>query len=421
LSSESIDVPEHVSAPHFLKTLGWALGAGALGLVIGGLYGRVSDEKTLIETAKIYATPSVRTIRLAPLLEGESLTLPGTLQAFNTAPIYARVNGYLKRWLCDIGDKVQQGQLLAEIETPDLDQQLEQALADLETAKAHANLSEITAKRWKKLLQSDSVSPQEADEKNGDFMAKRTIVAASQANVDRLKALESFKRITAPFAGVVTTRNTDIGALINAGQQSGRELFTVADQSKLRLYVSVPQLFATKLKDGLQARLDVPEHPGRVYKAKFIAESKAVSESSGSILIQLMVDNTDQSLRAGEFANVVLTMPASENSLVVPSSVLIFRKEGQFVATLTADNKVKLKKVEIARDLGTKVQIATGLSADDNIIDVPPDSVENGDSVRPIEVPTAPASSPTSQTAGASRAGSSESKVDKNEKSLIKK
>ena len=421
MSSEYTDLPDQVKAPHFLKTLGWVLFSGACGLVIGGLYGRVSDEKTLIETAKIYATPSVRTIRLAPLLEGEALTLPGTLQALNSAPIYARVNGYLKRWLCDIGDKVQQGQLLAEIETPDLDQQLAQALADLETAKAHANLSEITAKRWKKLLQSDSVSPQEADEKNGDFLAKRTIVAASQANVDRLKALEGFKRITAPFAGVVTTRNTDIGALINAGQQSGRELFTVADQSKLRLYVSVPQLFSAKLKEGLQARLDVPEHPGRVYKAKFIAESRAVAESSGSILIQLLVENKDQSLRAGEFANVVLTMPVSENALVVPSSVLIYRKEGQFVATLTPQNTVKLKKVEIARDLGTKVQIATGLSADDTIIDMPADSVENGDSVRPTQGAATNASPPTFANAGVGKSESSTPKVDKNDKSLIKK
>jgi RND family efflux transporter MFP subunit len=384
LSIETIDVPDKVTAPHFLKTLSWTLSAGALGLVIGGLYGRVSDEKTLIETAKIYSTPSVRTIHLTPLKEGETLTLPGTLQAFNTAPIYSRVNGFVKTWLCDIGDKVHQGQLLAEIETPDLDQQLAQALADLETAKAHANLAEITAKRWKKLLQSDSVSPQEADEKNGDFLAKKTIVAASQANVERLKALQGFKRITAPFDGVVTSRNTDIGALINAGQQSGKELFTVADQSKLRLYVSVPQIFVSKLKDGVQASLNVPEHPGRTYKAKFVAESKAVTESSGSVLIQLMVENKDQSLRGGEFANVVLTMPVSENALMVPSSVLIYKKEGQFVAILTADNKVQFKKVEIARDLGTKVQIATGLNAEDIIIDVPPDSLETGDTVKPI-------------------------------------
>lgn len=384
MSIETIDVPEKVTAPHFLKTLAWTLSAGALGLVIGGLYGRVSDEKTLVETAKIYSTPSVRTIHLTPLKEGDSLTLPGTLQAFNTAPIYSRVNGFVKTWLCDIGDKVHQGQLLAEIETPDLDQQLAQALADLETAKAHANLAEITAKRWKKLLQSDSVSPQEADEKNGDFLAKKTIVAASQANVERLKALQGFKRITAPFDGVVTSRNTDIGALINAGQQSGKELFTVSDQSKLRLYVSVPQIFVSKLKDGVQASLNVPEHPGRIYKARYIAESKAVTESSGSVLIQLMVENKDQSLRGGEFANVVLTMPISENALMVPSSVLIYRKDGQFVAILTADNKVQLKKVEIARDLGTKIQIASGLNAEDNIIDVPPESLETGDTVKPI-------------------------------------
>jgi len=384
LSSDSINVPDKVATPHFLKTLGWAVGAGALGLVIGGLTGRLSDEKALAEVAKAYATPSVKTIHLTALKEGEILRLPGTLQAFNNAPIYSRVNGYVKRWLFDIGDKVRANQILAEIETPDLDQQLEQALADLETAKAHANLAEITAKRWKKLLLTDSVSPQEADEKNGDFVAKRSIVTAAQANVDRLKALEGFKRITAPFDGIVTTRNTDIGALINAGQQAGKELFTVADQSKLRLYVSVPQIFMGKLKNGMQASLDVPEHPGLKFTAKFVGESKAVNESSGTVLIQLLVDNKDLTLRPGDFANVALTMPASENALVVPSSVLIYRKDGQFIATLGAENKVVLKKVEIARDMGNVVQIASGLSLDDEIIDVPPDSLESGDVVRPL-------------------------------------
>jgi RND family efflux transporter MFP subunit len=384
LSSDSIKVPDEQNAPRFLKTFGWSLGAGALGLVIGGLTGRLSDEKALLEVSKVYATPSVKTIQLTVIKEGESLTLPGSLQAFNSAPIYARVNGYLKRWLCDIGDKVRANQVLAEIETPDLDQQLEQGLADLETAKAHANLAELTSKRWKKLLQTDSVSPQEVDEKNGDFLAKRSIVAAAQANVDRLKALQSFKRITSPFDGVVTTRNTDIGALINAGQQSGKELFTVADQSKLRLYVNVPQIFSGKLKTGLQATLDVPEHPGRKFIAKFIGDSKAVNEASGSVLIQLIVDNKDLTLRPGDFANVVLTMPASENALVVPSSVLIYRKEGQFIATLSTDNKVILKKVEIARDLGNTVQISSGITTEDEIIDVPPDSIASGDTVRPI-------------------------------------
>lgn len=384
MSSDSINVPDKVAAPHFLKTLGWALGAGALGLVVGGLTGRISDSKTLEATARTYATPSVKVIHLASIKEGEVLKLPGTLQAFNSAPIYARVNGYLKRWLCDMGDKVRAGQLLAEIETPELDQQLEQALADLETAKAHASLAEITAKRWKKLLQTDSVSPQEADEKNGDFLAKRTIVTAAQANVDRLRALEGFKRITAPFDGVVTTRNTDIGALINSGQQSSKELFTVADQSTLRLYVSVPQIFVAKLKSGVQASLDVPEHPGRKFTARFVAESKAVNESSGSVLVQLMVDNKDLTLRPGEFANVSLVMPANENALMVPSSVLIYRQNAHFVATLGADNKVLLKKIEIARDLGPTIQIASGLSADDSIIDVPPDSLENGDLVVPL-------------------------------------
>ncbi len=384
MSSDSINVPDKVETPHFLKTLGWAAGAGALGLVIGGLTGRLSDEKALTEVAKAYSTPSVKTIHLTTLKEGEILRLPGTLQAFNNAPIYSRVNGYVKRWLFDIGDKVRANQILAEIETPDLDQQLEQALADLETAKAHANLAEITAKRWKKLLLTDSVSPQEADEKNGDFVAKRSIVTAAQANVDRLKALEGFKRITAPFDGIVTTRNTDIGALINAGQQSGKELFTVADQSKLRLYVSVPQIFMGKLKNGMQASLDVPEHPGLKYTAKFVGESKAVNESSGTVLIQLLVDNKDLTLRPGDFANVALTMPASENAVVVPSSVLIYRKEGQFIATLGAENKVVLKKVEIARDMGNLVQIASGISPDDEIIDVPPDSLENGEIVRPV-------------------------------------
>ena len=311
------------------------------------------------------------------------MLLPGTLQAYYSASVYARVSGYLNHWSVDIGAPVKSGQLLADIETPELDQQLKQSQANLETALANERLTEITSKRWQHLLSSDSVSQQEADEKSGDYEAKKALVSAARADVDRLKALESFKRITAPFDGVVTARKTDIGALINAGHDAGHELFTIADVHKLRLYVNVPQSYTNQIRIGMNAQLSVPEFPGKTFNALLTDNARAISENSGTVLIELDVDNTSGTLMPGEYGNVRFDLPHDVNAVQIPASALAFRKEGLTVATLTPDNHVNYKTIQISRDLGSMVEIASGLSITDRIIDNPADSLENGDKVKP--------------------------------------
>ncbi len=321
--------------------------------------------------------------------------LPGTLQAYYSATVYARVSGYLKHWYVDIGAPVQSGQILADIETPELDQQLKQSEANLDTALANERLTEITDRRWHNLLSSDSVSQQEADEKGGDYEAKKALVAAARADVERLRALESFKRITAPFDGVVTTRKTDIGALINAGHDAGHELFTVADVHKLRLYVGVPQSYITQIQAGMKAQLDVPEHPGQTFSAVLADNSRSVSENSGTVLIELQVDNADGKLLPGEYGNVRFDLPPDGQTVQIPASVLSFRKDGLTVAVLTSDNHVAIRSIKISRDLGATVEVASGLSPADRLIDNPPDDLEDGDQVR-----LAP---PANQPAGANK------------------
>ncbi|HJT99309.1 MAG TPA: efflux RND transporter periplasmic adaptor subunit, partial [Rhodanobacteraceae bacterium] len=284
-----------------------------------------------------------------------------------------------KSWKVDIGAPVKGGQLMAEIETPDLDQQLLQAKADLATAQANAALAETTAKRWKSMLGSDSVSKQEVDEKEGDFNAKQAMVKAAQANVDRIQALKGFTRIVAPFDGVVTARNTDVGALINVGGAAGQELFVVSDTKKLRVYVSVPQNYVPSIPPGTKATITVPEHPGRKYEATVESSSQSVNVASGSTLMQLGVDNASGELLPGGFANVSLELPRNVAALRVPSSALLFDKNGLRVATVGADNKVQLKKVTIARDLGQFIEIGSGLTPEDRVIQSPPDGLADGD------------------------------------------
>jgi RND family efflux transporter MFP subunit len=282
------------------------------------------------------------------------------------------------------------GQLLAEIETPELDQQLKQSEANLDTALANEKLTEITSRRWKNLLSSDSVSQQEADEKSGDYDAKKALVAAAKADVQRLRELEAFKRITAPFSGVVTERKTDIGALINAGHDAGHELFTVADVHKLRLYVEVPQSYANQIRLGMKAQLEVPEHPDQTFSATLTDNSHSVNVSSGTVLIQLEVDNADDKLMPGEYGNVQFDLPRDVKAVQIPASSLRFQKDGLTVATLTPDNHVAFRGIKISRDLGAMVEVASGLSTDDRIIDNPPDSLEERDQVsvaRPVTNP----------------------------------
>ncbi|HEX4182622.1 MAG TPA: efflux RND transporter periplasmic adaptor subunit [Caulobacteraceae bacterium] len=366
----------------------WLKPAGLVGVAIGvavigvGLFTRVSANQDLSVATREQAIPTVSII--APMGAGAAptLALPGDVQAYYNAQIHARVNGYLKTWLTDIGAKVKAGQLLAVIDTPELDQQLEQAKADLATAIANQKLARTTSTRWTSLLADDAVSKQEAEEKSSDLEVKSSLVQAAQANVQRLQAMEGFKRIVAPFDGVVTSRTTDIGALIAAGAPTDPGLFNVADVSRLRIYVKAPQSYSADMRIGSTATLTVPEYPGRTFTATMVSTSGAVSDQSGTMTIELQADNPGDLLKPGDYAQVTFNLPAAQGLVRLPSSALMFRHRGMAVATLSPYDKVKLKFITISRDLGPTVEVASGLSPSDRVIDNPPDSLVDGEVVR---------------------------------------
>ncbi|KVA43455.1 RND transporter MFP subunit [Burkholderia cepacia] len=379
--STEIDLTSHRRLRR-LKRTGIVAAIVAAGIAVAGISTRIhAKDRLAIEAAKL-AIPTV-TAHL-PMRSTLScpLELPGRLDAFVNAPIYARVPGYLKAWYVDIGASVKAGQLLAVIDTPELDQQLQQAKADLRNAVANEKLAETTARRWEEMLKLDSVSKQEADEKRADLAAKQATVAANVANVRRLDALESFKRITAPFDGIVTARRTDVGALIDTGADEGRELFTVSDARQLRLYANVPQLEATAVKPGMVVTLTVPERPGMTFQAKLIATDGSIAASSGTLLAQLLVDNRAGQLLPGEYASVRFSLPSDPHAVRIPASALLFRQGGLQVAVVGNDNRTMLKPVTVGTDFGTQVEISTGLGVFDRVIDNPPDSLTSGDRVQ---------------------------------------
>ncbi|HEY0267898.1 MAG TPA: efflux RND transporter periplasmic adaptor subunit [Methyloradius sp.] len=362
----------------------------AAGLVAFGIASRANSDEKLKQWTNERAVPSVSVV--SPDNQGalSTLDLPGRFVAYSHAPIYARVSGYLKNWNVDIGGQVKAGQLLAEIETPDLDQQLLQARADLASAEANVALARTTAKRWQGMLESDSVSRQEVDDRTGDLASKEAMLKASQANLDRLIATKRFARIVAPFSGTVTARTTDNGALITEGG-AGSALFEVSDTHKLRLYVNVPQSFVNNIKPGTKADINVPEHPDKTYTATVESTSGAVDVASGATLVQLVVDNSAGELLPGGYANVSLHQAGPTTSFSIPASALIFDQSGLRVATVTSDNKATLKTVTIARDLGKVIQLASGVEATDRVIESPPDGIADGDAVNIVETPAKPA------------------------------
>jgi len=372
---------------------GFVLGGGltilalALSGVGQGLWARQSDAKNLETKASKVNVPTViissptQSNSIGQNDASNTVDLPGRLEAFSKASLFARVSGYLKSWSVDIGDRVKAGQVLAEIETPDLDQQILQAQAEWASTKANANLSQSTAKRWVSLQEQNFVSPQAAEEKLAEAGAKQALANASQANLERLKSLKTFARIVAPFDGVVTSRQTDVGALINVGGAAGTELFTVSDTKRLRLYVNVPQNLVGAIQVGGQAEFTVPENPGLIYKASIQSMSQAINAATATMLVQLSAVNTNAKLMPGGTASVKLTLPTSD-ALRVPPSTLIFGKEGLRIATVGEDMKVVLKPIKIARDFGNSIEIASGLNATDRIIESPPDGLMNGDLVK---------------------------------------
>jgi RND family efflux transporter MFP subunit len=359
------------------------VGGAVAVLVVGvGLITRGVASAHLRTEAVEQSIPTVDVVMPASGHEAETLTLPGEVQATNSAVIHARVPGYLKRWNVDIGTPVKAGQELAEIDTPELDQQLEQAKAHLAAAVADEKFAQTTAARWTHLLGRDAVSHQEADEKTAELDAKTTGVQAAKADVDRLMALESFKRIVAPFSGMVTARTTDIGALITAGNASDPGLFTVADVRRLRIYVHVPQSYSAMIVPGVTGHLAVPEYPGRTFDAKLVSTSGAVGAQSGSVLVELQMDNPQSALKPGEYAQVTFDLPPSAGVVQLPASALMFRQKGMAVAVVDPRGRATMKYIKIQRDLGTTVEIASGLSPADRVINNPPDSLVDGQSVR---------------------------------------
>jgi len=365
-----------------LRRIGIVFVVLVIAVVAYGLGSRVAESSRLRDLTEAQAVPTVALVTPTNVEDHSGLQLPGRLEAFIRAPIYARVPGYLKSWKYDIGAKVKAGDVLAEIDTPDLDQQLAQARADLNVAQANAKLAQITAQRWQSLADTDAVAKQDVDQRTFTWNASIAQVRAAQANLDRLVAEEGFKRLVAPFDGIVTARDTDIGALINVGAAGGQELFEVSETGKLRVYVNVPQNYVPSVPAGTQTTIQVPEHPDKSYSGTVEASAQAVAPSTGTTLMQLIVDNAAGEMMPGDYASIHLQIAAHTQLLSLPSSAVIFDANGLSVATVDSDNHVHIKPVTIGRDLGAVIEIATGLSAQDRVIENPPDGISTGATVR---------------------------------------
>ncbi|WP_066589542.1 efflux RND transporter periplasmic adaptor subunit [Sphingomonas pruni] len=365
-----------------LKRTGIIAAVAAIAVVGIGIGTRVHSQAQLATWTHDQSTPTVTVIHAKPSAATTALTLPATLQALQSAPIYARTSGYIRKWFVDIGDTVGRGQLLAVIDAPEVDQQLAAARADLQTARANQQLAATTATRWQTMLGKDAVSKQETDEKVGDLAAKSAVANAARANVSRLQYQQGFTRLTAPFAGVVTTRSTDIGALVTAGSAASAPLFTVSDVSKIRAFVKVPQAYSAQVHPGMEVQLTLPEYPGRTFKAVMTRSADAVDTSSGTVLVELLADNGDRALKPGAYSQATFPIGRAGAAVELPASAMIIGKNGTQVAVLDAGGKVRLKTVTIGRDLGDRVQISAGLTPADQVIDNPPDSIQSGDKVQ---------------------------------------
>jgi RND family efflux transporter MFP subunit len=351
-------------------------------LAVWGILSRLSARNALERESAAATVLTVATVSPTRGPASNTLILPGSLQAFYEAPIYARTSGYLKVWHTDIGTQVKKGQLLAEIDTPEVDQQLRQAQADLATAQANYELARTTNERWQGLLATQSVSQQDADQRAGDAAAKSAAQQSAGANLARLQDLESFKRVLAPFDGVVTERNTDVGALINAGQGPGSALFRVADTHRLRIYVSVPQAYAPDIRSGQSAALEFADRPAGHWTAIVSSTARALDAQSRTLQVELQIDNASGELLPGSYAQVRFIFSAGNSTLRVPVNAVLFRTQGLQVATVDAAHHVHLKSITQGRDFGTEIEILTGVEPADTLIINPPDSISDGATVR---------------------------------------
>ena len=353
-------------------------------VVLSSILPRIQARTTVKKETAELAIPSVSVTQPKKNAPGQEVILPANVQAFKDAPIYARTNGYLKRWYVDIGGHVKAGQLLAEIDTPEVEQQLRQARAELGTAEANLSLSKITAERFAGLLKSDSVSKQEADNAAGDFAAKQATVQSAQFNVKRLQDLQSFQKIYAPFDGILTARNTDVGALIDSGSSGGTrsELFHIAAPGRLRVYVNVPEAYSQAAKPGLKADLTLTEFPDKRFQGTLVRTASSIDPITRTLLVEIDVENTSGELLSGSYAQVHLKLPQGTSSYTVPVNTLLFRSEGLRIATLPDGKHVNLQPITIGHDYGSEVEVVSGLTGDENVIVNPPDSLVAGEEVK---------------------------------------
>jgi len=364
-----------------LKRAGIAALCIAMIVVVLGTYMRFSEASSLKTWTRESQLPTVALVSPAGSGKAQALVLPGTLQAYYDARIYAQVPGYVHAWYKDIGDQVKKGDVLAQIDTPEVDQQVAQARADLGSARSAQKLSALTAARYDSLFAQGAVSRQDKDVDDADLAAKTDAVKSSQANLERLLATKTFSRIVAPFDGVVTGRTADIGALVSTSA-TGNPLFTVSDVHDLRLYVDLPQSYSAQLVPGMGVTLTVPEYPGKIFAARLVSSSGAINAQTSTMLVQFEAGNQEGLLKPGGYAQVSLALPGKALMLRLPASALMFRAAGLQVATLGPQNRIAMKSVIIGTDLGTTVIVASGLSPGDRVVNNPPDSLSDGDKVR---------------------------------------
>jgi RND family efflux transporter MFP subunit len=352
-------------------------------IVIAGVVPRLRAKAEVRTETDNLAVPAVNVIHPKRGSPQQEIVLPGNIQAFIDAPIYARTNGYLQSWYFDIGARVRKGQLLAIIDTPEVDQQLQQARADLNTAQANLRLSEITNNRYDGLKNTDSVAQQDVDNAHGDYAAKKATVDSAAYNVKRLEDLQSFTKVYSPFDGVITARNTDIGQLINSGSASpAKELFHVAATRTLRVFINVPQQYSVAAKPGLSADLTLAQFPGRKFQGKLVRTANAIDLASRTLLVEVDVDNTTGELLPGAFTEVHLKIPADIPTFILPVNTLIFRAQGLQVAAVENNNTAKLLPITLGRDFGAEVEVVSGLTGQESIIASPPDSIIDGEQVK---------------------------------------
>jgi len=371
---QSDTMAEAPAAPKGLKMAGVAAVIVAAGVVVAGTMSRASETHQAQSWSDARSVPTVQLVSVKASSATDGLTLPGTMAAWNAAKLYARVGGYVQGWSKDIGAEVGGGTPLGTIETPELDQQIIQARAALAKAKADASLAKSTAARWNDLLTDHSVSEQEA--------AKNASVQGAEADLGRLMALKSYATVRAPFAGLVTARNVDIGDLVGPGATTQQPMFSVADVRRIRLYVSVPQTYAAAMTPGLSATLSVPDQPGRTFDARVIGTSGSINPQTGTLEVQLVADNPGQVLKPGGYAQVKFSVPGQAGTVTIPSSSLVFRAAGTQVAMIDASDHVRLQPVTLGRDLGNTVEVVSGLGRNARIVDNPPDSIAQGELVR---------------------------------------